>query len=1000
MMKVVLLSLFLFAAAGLSGYAQRNIEHEFPNKLFVRGKEMFLDKNYVGAQDILSKYKSAAKDKSLISEADYMIAVSEYFRGKESAIGLLRDYLDDYPETYHRDDTYYYMGSYYFGKQDWNRALFWFNQTDVAYVNETDQEVYAFRTAYANLQVGKLKEAAHLFDLLIKNSREYYISATYYRAYIDFREGNYDKSLSTFNRLKNNPEYKEQAHFYITQGLFLKGDLQNAVRAAEDYLNKYPKNKNSNEIYRILGNSYYRLNDTRQAIAYYERYVSNEGKPFREDMFQLGEAYTQTGDYAKAIGVLQSVASKEDALGQAAYMLLGQNYLRTGDNSNALMAFDAASRVYFDKAISEAALYNYAMLAHQTSLSVFGQSVTVLRRFLTEYPQSAYANEVNKQLAASLLSTDNYQAALNVINDMRSPDKQILEAKQTILFQLGAQSFINGDYNRSKQLFDQTISMGNLDTESKNEAYFWRGESYYRLNDYQPAIYDYQTYITQAGKQGENYTNALYNKGYAQFNLKQYANALNTFRQYTAQESNRQSRTYSDAMNRIGDCLLFNRDFTGAERAYTQASSTGGQGAEYADFQKAFVLGLQHDYAAKISAMDALMNKYPGSSYYDDALYEKSRALVMLNREQDAIRSLNVILNNYPESNIAPQAGILLGQSYYNTNDTQGAIRAYKNVIQKYRNTEEARSAIQSLEGIYRDMNDIQSYADYVNSLGEGVIFTASRQDSLTYLAAENVYMKGNSNDALKALNSYLQTFPNGQFAGDAHFYIGTIAYDRKDYDPALSEFNRAIQAGTTKNLTKAFSSIAAIQYGKGNLADAYKAYKDYERVAVSPEDKAEALLGVLKLSVDLDKRSEAIDAANRLLSNEKASPEVTNQALLYRAKAYLNGAENSKAIPDLQKASADARSTSGAEAQYLLAETYYKAGMYNQAEQQVKAFMKQNTPHAYWMARAIIVLSDTYLAKGDKFQAKQYLESLKENYTGNEADIASMIENRLKAIK
>ena len=57
---------------------------------------------------------------------------------------------------------------------------------------------------------------------------------------------------------------------------------------------------------------------------------------------------------------------------------------------------------------------------------------------------------------------------------------------------------------------------------------------------------------------------------------------------------------------------------------------------------------------------------------------------------------------------------------------------------------------------------------------------------------------------------------------------------------------------------------------------------------------------------------------------------------------------------------------------------------------------MQKGTPHQYWMARALIVLSDTYLAKGDDFQAKQYIESLRNNYKGGEDDIQQMINSRL----
>lgn len=58
---------------------------------------------------------------------------------------------------------------------------------------------------------------------------------------------------------------------------------------------------------------------------------------------------------------------------------------------------------------------------------------------------------------------------------------------------------------------------------------------------------------------------------------------------------------------------------------------------------------------------------------------------------------------------------------------------------------------------------------------------------------------------------------------------------------------------------------------------------------------------------------------------------------------------------------------------------------------------MQKGTPHQYWMARSMILLSDTYMAKGDEFQAKQYLESLKNNYKGDETDIQQMINERLR---
>ena len=51
-------------------------------------------------------------------------------------------------------------------------------------------------------------------------------------------------------------------------------------------------------------------------------------------------------------------------------------------------------------------------------------------------------------------------------------------------------------------------------------------------------------------------------------------------------------------------------------------------------------MGLQRNYQGKVDALDDLMRRYPNSQYIDDALYEKSRALVMMNREGEAINVL------------------------------------------------------------------------------------------------------------------------------------------------------------------------------------------------------------------------------------------------------------------------------------------------------------------------------------------------------------------------
>jgi TolA-binding protein len=637
------------------------------------------------------------------------------------------------------------------------------------------------------------------------------------------------------------------------------------------------------------------------------------------------------------------------------------------------------------------------LLVHQTSLSVFDQPVTVFQRFLTTYPHSKYAEQVNEILASAFLSSKDYTAALNAINTLKSPGKQILAAKQAIYFRLGTENFVNKNYAAAGKYFDDCIAMGAYDPKARNESCFWKGEIAYRNANYTQAANQFKAYLTTASVLDENYALAFYNLAYSYFQLKQHANALPNFQRYISAEKDRKKPNYSDALNRIGDCCLYNRNFAEAERYYAQAAAANPAVSDYAEFQRAFVQGLQRDYTGKIATLDNMMRKYPSSPYYDDALFEKSRALVMLGREQDAIAVIEKLMREQPQSPLGRKAGVQLGQLYFNANNHSKAIAAYKQVVATYPHTEEARMAIVGLESVYKDLNDIQSYLAYVNSAGMGTLVSESKQDSLSYLAAENAYMKGPKAQAKTVINNYLKTYPNGRFAGNAHYLLGLTAVEEKDTDTALKEFGEAAQAGNPEYQDDALLYISNIQFERKNYEAAYAAYEKLSRVASSAENRNTAFLGMLRSASQTGADKDVIAAATALLKNEKTSPESVAEATYYRAKASRRLGQTDAAMKDFQTLSADTRNVFGAEAQYILAETFFKWKSYDKAKKQVQGFMKQGTPHQYWLAKALIVLSDCFAAEGDAFQSKQYLESLKANYKGGEQDIRDEIDKRLK---
>lgn len=998
-MKRILIPLCLVVGSHMAS-GQRSYQFDAPNRLFVEGKELFSLKNYSGCIDKLEAYKQHSTDADLIQEADYMLVYSAYEQGRPNAVELLKDYLDVYPASRHADEVNFLIGSAHFGQGEYQKAIFWFNESNIDMLSPEQQEAYCFRLAYSLLQIGDMEKARGYFARIEQIGTKYREASTYYVAYIDYATGKYNNALVEFTRLKDLPDYKERSLYYITQIYFIQNKYEKVISEGKELLASYPDSENNSEVYRIMGNAYYHLGNEDQAINMLSKYVSSTDSPLRGDLYILGVCYYNKGNYSSAVNALGRTVRENDALSQNAYLYLGQSYLKLKDKNNARMAFEAAATSSFDKQVKEAAMYNYALLIHETAFTGFGESVTIFEDFLNDFPNSKYADKVNDYLVEVYLTTKNYQAALNSIDKIKHPSTKILEAKQDILFQLGTQAFTNMELDKAVDLFSRAISLGAYNLESRNDAYFWRGESYYRQGEYNKAISDYRTYLNNTRQRNTDmYALAHYNLGYSYFKLKEYGEALNCFRQYVNLESNQQTPAYADAYNRIGDCLFHNRQFAMAEENYTRAAQLQPSAGDYSVYQKGFLLGLQKDYKGKISVMDRLIRDFPESQYVDDALFEKGRSYVLLDNNQAAAASFEQLMRDFPQSSLARKAGVQLGLIYFNDNQPEKAAEAYKSVISNYPGSEEAKVALQDLKSVYIELNDINSFAAYANSLGGNVRFEVSEQDSLTYLAAEKLFMRGDNEGARRSLTNYLQTFPQGAFSSNANFYLASIAFAKKDLEEAKRLFSLVLESGDTKFREESWARKAEIEYLDKDYAAAMESFKHLQVVAENPENKEAAKLGLMRCAELTGQPQEALLAANDLLKEPKLSPEIMSEARYVRAKAYISLKQENKALADLKEISKDTRTVHGAEAKYLLAQLYYDNKDDKNAETVLMNFIENGTPHQYWLARGFILLADIYIRQGDDFQARQYLTSLQNNYKGDD-EIAAMIEDRLGKLK
>jgi TolA-binding protein len=187
--------------------------------------------------------------------------------------------------------------------------------------------------------------------------------------------------------------------------------------------------------------------------------------------------------------------------------------------------------------------------------------------------------------------------------------------------------------------------------------------------------------------------------------------------------------------------------------------------------------GLQRNQQDKIDNLEQLLASFPESDFQDDALYELGRAYERQGDNLKAAAQYNKIIIDHKQSNYYRKSLLQLGLINYNNGDFNKALAQYKEVTDKFAETPEAQAAMMGIKNCYIEMNNVDAYFDYAKQKGNNLNVTVNEQDSLTFMAAERIYMGGDKNAGVQ-FEKYLQQFPNGSFAVNSHFYLAEILYN------------------------------------------------------------------------------------------------------------------------------------------------------------------------------------------------------------------------------
>lgn len=992
-----------FLSFTFSSFSQKTVSYTDKDGKFEKAVDLFNKKMYASAQqsfrELIAAYGSIESDRKTDAEYYSSICALELFNN--DAEYQIVSFIDNHPESPRLNSAYFQLAKFKYRQQKYGPAIKWFKQVDTDRLNNEELAEYYFKYGHSSFIKGDYETASKMLSEIKDAQTKYSIPAKYFYSHIQYANQNYETALEGFDMLKNNELFSSFIPYYITQILYLQGKYKEVIQYAPPLLDSAGTQRIP-EIARIIAESYFRLQNYKKALPYLKKYFETtpEEQLNRNDFFEMGFLYYKADDFLNAQKYFEKLTDVKDSLLQNASYLLANCYLRTNDKKKALNAFYVASQYDFYPDLKEESAFNYAKLTYELSFSPFNQTINAFTDFIKNFPKSDYLDDAYDYLGRVLYASKNYQAAMEAMENIKNIRADIKEIYQRIAFFRGIELFKDKKYPQAIILFDKSLNNSKADKNIKAEAIFWKAESYYQLKRFDDALRNYNKFILSSGAYDKpEYAIAHYDIAYCYFKMNKYSEAIKWFRKYVDMAKYKNTKIIDDANNRIGDCYFVARKFDYAADYYEKTITSGHLDVDYALYQMATCKGLEDKYNEKIIYLSKLINDYPKSAYVDDALFERGNAYLNISENEMAINDLNQIINEYKNSPYVPNAHITLGLLYFNMNKYNISRSQYQYVIDNYKGTRYFDEAMQALKTIYVNEGNIDTYSEYLNKKGLSNYLTDTEADSLTYAAAEKVYMNGNYEKALALLSKYINKFPDGRYIINANFYSGESYLKTGNKEKAFTAYENVVHRPPSQFIELSLVRLCDLAYEKEDWKKALIYFTELYNRAELKANIRKALFGMTDINYKLGNYDLTRKAAIELLKTDKLNPDQKAKLHYYIAMSFFKTERYDDAIDELTLLGNDPMRKEGAEARFKIIQIYYIKKEFEKVENSVFDFAKTNTPYQYWLGRSFILLANVYAQEENFIQAKATLQSIIDNYSEQEDGIIEMAKEKLEQV-
>ncbi len=799
---------------------------------FKTGYSYFVQKKFKEAEANFKEIKDLQTE--FFYPANYYYGLTKFFASQyEEAIKSFR--LVERSQEY-KPHVPYYITQIYFAQRDFDNVIKYaepkLSDKSLQKTKEMNQLV-----GQAYFEKGDYKKALPFLEKYAESSGTMREEEFYQLAYVQYQNGKYKEAAKNFAELN-------QANSALGQlALYYLGDTKLKLKDKAGARNAFAgasKMSFDNDIRETALISYaklsYEMKFDRDALTALQE-VRPGSKYYSEAQALLGDIFINTRDYERAITTLEGINPKTPQLKEAYQKVLylrGVQLHKDGKVAEAKQRFQKSVDNSVNSEFKALALYWLGDIAHQES--AFDRSIDYVNQFLAvakgmkTLPDEASLHTANYLQGYNYLKKKNFNSAQGYFQDAVAgiernrtyiKNRQVKESMYgDALLRAGDTYFKKNQYGEAIKFYDKAVKAAYPGFEyalfQKATIEGLRGNSTDKIIALEELI--------QRHSKSEFADDALFQLGITYQEIKQSSKANDAFKKLVANYPN--SELVNDALLRLGLVAYNQGNRQGAIEYYKQVFAHNPDKEE----SDAALAALREIYIKDMGDPEgfaAFLETIPGykleAGEKDNLSFDAAETAYEGGNYERAITGYTDYIRKYPNGANVLTAYYHRGESYAVLKQYANALKDYEWVIGKGQGRYYVNALGKAALITYNDRQDFKKAYDYYTKW-EGVAASAEDRFEAQLGAMRAAYRLGD----VAAVQASARKVANNPAATDeqvstAQFYLGKIAYDKKDYAAAMQSFNDVVKMSDNEQTAEARYLIAHIHYLRRDLDKAKK---------------------------------------------------------------------------------------------------------------------------------------------------------------------------------